>query len=64
MKIWIKVIIVGIIIFFGGVFYVTAQVGNIAANSEGMLISFGGMLLIGVGVFAGIVRGIRRMMGE
>ena len=57
-------IIVGVIIFFAGVFYITAQGGNIAANSEGMLISFGGIFLIGVGIFAGIVRGIRRMMRE
>jgi len=64
LKIWLKVIIVGVVIFFVGVFYITAQGGNIATNSEGMLISSVGFFLIIIGVVAGIVRGVRRMMRE
>jgi len=64
LKIWIKLIIVGVVIFFVGVFYITAQGGNIATSSEGMLISFGGFFLIIIGAVAGIARGIRKMMSE
>ncbi len=64
LKIWVKVIIVGIIVFFVGPVYITAVGGSIASNSEGMLISMGGILLVVVGVAAGVSRGIRRMMSE
>ena len=57
-------IIVGVVIFFVGVFYITAQGGDIAKNPEGIVISFIGFLLIIIGVVAGIVRGVRRMMRE
>ena len=64
MKIWIKLIIFGIILFFVGVVYITATGGIIANSSEGMLISFGGAILVAVGILSGLARGFNRMMSE
>jgi hypothetical protein len=64
MKIWIKLIIFGIILFFVGVVYITATGGSIANSSEGMLISFGGAILVAVGILSGLARGFNRMMRE
>ncbi len=65
MKIWIKVIIAGIIIFFIGVFYITAAGGAMfMAGFPGLIISLIGGVVFVVGVLAGLQRGYRRMMGE
>jgi len=63
MKIWIKLIIAGIIIFFAGVFYGASQ-------GEGMVLRSGfipmtiGFVLILLGGSVGIERGVRRMKNE
>jgi len=64
LKIWIKLILAGVILFFVGVVYITAMGGSIANSSEGMIISFVGGILIAVGILAGLQRGFRRMMRE
>ena len=63
MKIWIKVIIVGIIIFFVGVFYTTAM-GGLKTGSGGFVIATVGIILVVVGVLSGLTRGFRHMMNE
>lgn len=64
MKLWLKAIIAGIILFFVGVFYITAMGGNIGKNPEGMLISFIGVIIAAIGVIVGLMRLGRRMMNE
>ncbi len=63
LKIWIKLIIAGIILFFVGVFYITATGGPTIA-SPGMIISLIGVILVVVGVLSGIARGFNRIMSE
>ena len=64
MKLWIKTIIIGIIIFFIGAFYITAMGGNIAKNPEGMLISLIGGIVVVFGLIFGLRRLGRRMMSD
>ncbi|TAK26609.1 MAG: hypothetical protein EPO37_01455 [Nitrosarchaeum sp.] len=63
MKIWLKVVIVGVIIFFAGVFY-SASLGGLMKAPQGMIISVIGVILMAVGILTGLTRGFRRMMNE
>ena len=63
LKIWIKLIIAGIVLFFAGIVYIIAM-GGLRTGSEGMIISYAGIVLTVIGVVAGIIRGFRRMMSE
>ena len=54
MKIWIKLIIVGITIFFAGVFYAVSQGEGTVLLSDGMKISWIGLFLIFLGVATGV----------
>jgi len=57
MKIWITLIIFGIILFFVGVVYNTT-------TGRGMLMIFGSVVLVAVGILSGLSRGFNRMMTE
>jgi len=64
VKIWIKVIIVGIIIFFADVLYITAMGGSIGKAPEGMVIGVIAAILVAVGILTGLKRGFQRMTNE
>jgi len=63
LKIWIKLIIFGIMIFFAGVFYITVMGGSVI-SSPGMIISLIGVILMVVGILSGLTRGYNKMMRE
>jgi hypothetical protein len=64
LKIWIKVILAGIILFFVDVLYITAMGGSIARAPEGMVIGMIAAILVAVGILTGLKRGFQRMMNE
>ena len=47
-----------------GPVYTVAIGGSIVKNPEGMLISYVGIGLVGIGILVGIIRFGRRMMNE
>jgi len=65
LKIWMKVMIAGVIVFFAGSFIIANYGGLNSVNGiYGMgVVVIGGALFV-VGLIAGLTRGYRRMMGE
>ncbi len=64
MKIWLKLIIVGLIIFFGGIFVLSGVIVGTGTGLQYMMIPMVGLILAVVGGLIGLSRGYRRAMRE
>jgi len=65
LKIWLKLVIVGVVLFFVGS-YISALGGGLYARDGiyGVLVLMGGVVLFIVGIFIGISRVFNRAMRE
>jgi len=64
LKIWLKLIITGIIIFVVGSFIVSSYGMMSETGSVGLLASKIGHSMVMIGILVGIKPGFRRMMSE
>jgi len=66
LKIWLKLIILGIIVFFVGVIFITAvgSAGGGQAAFLGIPITFIGGIIFVIGILIALTRGYRRALGE
>jgi len=64
MKIWIKLLIAGVVMFFAGVFIIAGFGLNSSGGIGGMVLSTVGGIIFVVGLLAGLTRGFNRMMRE
>ena len=62
LKIWIKLLIVGVIIFIAGAFIIAVY--GLAGWASGIVVSTIGGIIFVVGILIGLTRGFNRAMRE